>query len=204
MNINKNELKTIKTYVTYDEGYRIVYYYDNHHEVPEGLYAKTIEDFIKFLKKDNNDIVSTSIDNILNEFLKLNPKALGVAIYDVNQNCILKKTKENIKTINNSTVYKEELIYDYNDKILDEGYRIVYFKNDNEYIIGTYCQNIEGFMIDFANEPIMDDDDIPEFISIDDLLTRYLNMMSDIKSVAIYNIDGTCITKKNKNNSIKK
>ena len=36
----KEELNKFKTYVTYDEDYRVVYYYEKYHEVPKGLYAK--------------------------------------------------------------------------------------------------------------------------------------------------------------------
>lgn len=54
-------------------------------------------------------------------------------------------------------------------------------------------------MIDFSScDPVMDDDDIPEFISVDDLLNRYLESMSDIISVAIYDVNGTIIVKKEK------
>lgn len=40
MKVKKEELNKFKTYVTYDEGYRVVYYYEKYHEVPKGLYAK--------------------------------------------------------------------------------------------------------------------------------------------------------------------
>lgn len=79
----------------------------------------------------------------------------------------------------------------------EDGYRIVYFYDDNNYEIGTYCKTVEGFMIGFAEcDPIMDEDDIPEFISIDDLLNRYLNEIADIVAVALYKTDGTCLQKK--------
>ena len=197
MNIDKSKLNTIKTYVVYDKGYRIVYYYEKYHEAPQGLYAKKIEDFANFFKNDKETIRFKDIEDILNKFLDLNPKALGVAIYDINQKCIEKKVKKDIKKINNSPVYKEELIYDYNDKIVDEGYRIIYFENDDKYSIGAYCKTIEGYMMDFVEyEPIIDDDDIPPFISIDDLLSRYLKSLKDISAVALYKIDGTCVQKK--------
>lgn len=84
------------------------------------------------------------------------------------------------------------------------GYRIVYVYNDH-YYIGEYCKTIEGFMIGFAeSNPIMDDDDIPEFVSIEDLLNRYLDEMSDIIGVSLYQVDGTCIqTKFREKNNIK-
>lgn len=85
-----------------------------------------------------------------------------------------------------------------------EGYRIVYFYSDNTYKIGTFCKNIEGFMMDFVEvEPIEDESDIPNFISIDDLLSRYLLDVQDACAVAIYKTDGTCVSEKSKDNSIK-
>lgn len=79
----------------------------------------------------------------------------------------------------------------------EDGYRIVYFYDDNNYEIGAYCKTVEGFMIGFVEcDPIMDEDDIPEFISIDDLLNRYLNEIADIVAVALYKTDGTCLQKK--------
>ena len=86
-----------------------------------------------------------------------------------------------------------------------DGYRIVYFYPDNTYKVGTFCKNLEGFMMDFVEvEPIEDESDIPDFISIDDLLSRYLSDVKDACAVAIYKTDGTCVRKKNKDNSIKK
>ena len=43
--VNKEELNRYVTYVTHDEGYRIVYFYPKYHEAPFGLYAKNITDF---------------------------------------------------------------------------------------------------------------------------------------------------------------
>lgn len=86
-----------------------------------------------------------------------------------------------------------------------DGYRIVYFYSDNTYKVGTFCGNIEGFMMDFVEvEPIEDESDIPVFISIDDLLSRYLLDVKDACAVAIYKTDGTCISKKDRNNLKKK
>ena len=77
----------------------------------------------------------------------------------------------------------------------ESGYRIVYFY-DNNYKVGEYCKSIEGFMIGFAEcDPIIDNDDIPKFVSTTDLLNRYLKEMNDVVSVAIYSIDGKCIDK---------
>lgn len=75
------------------------------------------------------------------------------------------------------------------------GYRIVYFYNDN-YKVGEYCKSIEGFMIGFAEcDPIISEEDIPKFISTKDLLNRYLKDMNDAVGVAIYNVNGICIDK---------
>ena len=43
--------------------------------------------------------------------------------------------------------------------------------------------------------PIIDEDDIPKFVSTKDLLNRYLESIKDIEGVALYNVDGTCIDK---------
>lgn len=97
-------------------------------------------------------------------------------------------------------ILTEELADAGNGKKYVEGYRIVYFENNNKYSIGAYCKTIEGFMIGFAeSDPIIDDDDIPPFISVNDILERCLNLYNDINGVAIYKIDGTCIQKKYRN-----
>lgn len=202
MDVKLQKINTFKNYITYDSGYRIVYFYNNHHEVKNGLYSKTIEDFIKYFQNENKKVEFINIDDLLNKFLELEEKALSVAIYDVNQKCIARKNRNGIKeinNINNNEVFLEELIYDYNDITVKNGYRIVYFYSNNTYECGTYVKKIEDFMIDFAScDPVMDDDDIPEFISVDDLLNRYLENMSDIISVAIYDVNGTIIAKKEK------
>ncbi len=69
-----------------------------------------------------------------------------------------------------------------NGKKYVEGYRIVYFENNNKYSIGAYCKTIDGFII-----------------SVNDILERCLNLYNDINGVAIYKIDGTCIQKKYRN-----
>ena len=97
-------------------------------------------------------------------------------------------------------VLLEKLVDAENGKKYGEGYRIVYFYDDNNYEIGAYCKTIKGFMLGFAEcDPIIDEDDIPPFISIDDILERCLDLYKDINGVAIYNIDGTCIQKKYRN-----
>lgn len=79
------------------------------------------------------------------------------------------------------------------------GIGIVYFYKDR-YYIGEYCKSIEGFMTGFADsDPIIDENDIPKFVSNDDLLNRYLNDITDIDGVAIYNVNGTCINFKKRN-----
>ncbi len=199
MNIPVEELNTFETSVIYEEGYRIVYYYEKYHEAEQGLYAKKIEDFINFFNKEDKNIKFKDIDDILDRFLDLNEKALGVAIYDINQNCIKKKIRDNVDKVNDREVYKEELIYDYNDFTAKDGYRLVYFKNNGEYFVGLYSENIEGFMMEFiGNVPITDETDIPPFISIEDILDRILNSYDIVNAAAIYKVDGTLIARKDR------
>ncbi len=97
--------------------------------------------------------------------------------------------------------YKSEYGINYGE--YQEGYRIVIFFPDNSYKVQTFSGCIEGFMIDFVEvEPIEDESDIPPFISIDDLLSRYLNDLKDISAVAIYKVDGTLVAIKDRNSSI--
>ena len=59
-------------------------------------------------------------------------------------------------------------------------------------------------MIGFVEfTPIMDDDDIPEIISIDDMLDRYLKAVPNVDGVGIYKTNGILIAKKErtKNNT---
>ncbi len=199
MNIPVEELNTFKTYVTYEEGYRIVYYYEKYHEAEQGLYAKKIEDFINFFNKEDKNIKFKDIDDILDRFLDLNEKALGVAIYDINQNCIKKKIRDNVDKVNDREVYKEELIYDYNDFTAKDGYRLVYFYPDNRHETGAYTLKIEGFMYEFTDfDPIIDESDIPLYISIEDILDRSLKLYTDISAVAIYKTDGTLVVRKDR------
>lgn len=98
----------------------------------------------------------------------------------------------------------KELKHNNSGNDYESGYRIVYFY-DSQYKVGEYCKSIEGFMIGFAeNDPIIDDDDIPKFVSTNDLLKRYLNDMKDVTSVAIYDVSGICIDKLNRENIIQK
>ena len=81
-----------------------------------------------------------------------------------------------------------------------DGYRIVYFYSNDTYEVGTFCGNVEGFMMDFVEiEPIEDESDVPPFISIDDLLNRYLLETKDVIAVAIYKPNGVCVRKKDRN-----
>ncbi len=201
MEIKKEELNNFKTYVVYNEGFRIVYYYEKYHEVPKGLYAKKIEDFMIFFHENNKVTKYKNLDDILNRFLELNLNALGVAIYNINQECVAKKVINSAKIINDSVVYKEELIYDYNTMFVNEGYRLVYFYHDGTYQIGTYAKKIEDFMLDFCESyPIIDNEDIPKFKSIEDIFKRCLLNMKDINEVAIYDVSGNLIAKKARNN----
>ena len=93
MDVKLQKINTFKNYITYDSGYRIVYFYNNHHEVKNGLYSKTIEDFIKYFQNENKKVEFINIDDLLNKFLELEEKALSVAIYDVNGTIIAKKEK---------------------------------------------------------------------------------------------------------------
>ena len=113
---------------------------------------------------------------------------------------VWEKRLEMIKTINDSVVYKEELIYDFNTVTATDGYRVIYFYNNNSYRVGPFSKTIDGFMIDFVSfEPILDDDDIPPFVSVEDVLNRYLKLYDSISGVAIYKVDGSLIAKKEKN-----
>jgi len=98
-------------------------------------------------------------------------------------------------------MFKEELMYDYDVDNFIDGYRIVYFKGNGDYKIGTFCQTLERFMVEFCEkEPIDDESEIPPFISVDDILERYLNSLSQFESVAMYKTDGTCILRKYREN----
>ena len=79
-----------------------------------------------------------------------------------------------------------------------EGYRAVYFYKNN-YSIGEYSKTIEGFMIGFAEcDPVMYEPDIPKFISIDDLLDRYLNALPNAESTGLYTTNGILVAKKDR------
>ncbi len=101
-------------------------------------------------------------------------------------------------------ILSEKLIDAGCGKKYDEGYRIVYFEKDDKYSLGAYCKTIEGFMIGFADcNPIIDEDDIPSFTSVDDILNRSLNLYDDVIRVSIYKTDGTLVATKERKNLIK-
>lgn len=86
-------------------------------------------------------------------------------------------------------------------KQYDEWYRILYFEKDNRYSLGSYCKTIEGFMIGIADcNPIIDEDDISSFISVDDILNRSLNLYDDVIRVSIYKTDGLLVVIKERKN----
>ena len=69
----------------------------------------------------------------------------------------------------------DELKLGKNNKIFEDGYRIVYFYDSGNYSVGEFCKTIEGFMIGLAeSNPIFDEDDVPAFVSNTDLLSRCL------------------------------
>lgn len=190
-------LNKFKTNVIYKSGFRVVYYYEVYHEALKGVHVENLSDFVEFFKEKDEDIKYIGVDDLLKRFLEKNSSALGVAIYDVDQNCIGKLIKDGVKKINNSTVYKEELIYDYNYATVNDGFRIVYLYNDGSYKLGVGAKNIEDFMEEFAPyEPIDDPSIIPPFKSVEDLLNRYLIDCKGIDGVAIYKVDGTLVEQK--------
>ena len=98
---------------------------------------------------------------------------------------VWEKRLEMIKTINDSVVYKEELIYDFNTVTATDDYRVIYFYNNNSYRVGPFSKTIDGFMIDF--------------VPFEPILNRYLKLYDSISGVAIYKVDGSLIAKKEKN-----
>ena len=94
----------------------------------------------------------------------------------------------------NMEVKSEDLKYNAHGDNYEVGYRTIFFY-DNSYSVSAYCPTIPGFMIGLCEvDPIMDDDEIPPFVSVDDLLERNLKFASkDVKGVGLYNVDGTCI-----------
>ena len=75
-----------------------------------------------------------------------------------------------------------DLKFNKNGEEYPDGYRIVYFYNDN-YSIGEYCQTIDGFMIGFAEcDPIIDEDDSDDSSNVDivlDELERFKTLVTN-------------------------
>lgn len=82
------------------------------------------------------------------------------------------------------------------DNIHEDGYRVVFFYKDR-YQIGSWVSDIKNFMYDFVRvAPIESDDDVPEFISTDDILNRWIDKDEKLVKVAIYSVDGNLIEEK--------
>lgn len=194
MILNYDDLKKIKTYVTYNDGFRIVYYYEKYHEVLQGAHAREINDFYNNIPINERVSTMDEIDNILNYYLNQNDLALGVSIYNINQECIKKKIRRDVNNLDDREVYKEELIYDYNYISLNEGYRIVYFKENGDYYIGAYAKKIEDFMYDLYDIEPIEDETPPSYISNEDILMKELSYAKDYISASIYDINGNLIT----------
>ena len=95
-------------------------------------------------------------------------------------------------------ISSEELSRMKDSTVCKPGYRLVYYYNDT-YDIGAYCETIEGFMIGLVDcDPIDDEDDIPPFISLDDMLDRCLKLSTDATAVALYTTTGKCIARKDR------
>lgn len=60
-----------------------------------------------------------------------------------------------------------------------------------------YSPTLKLFIEDFAPyEPIDELCEIPVFVSIDDLLDRYLKMLPSIDGIGLYRVDGTLLSEK--------
>lgn len=200
LKISLEELKYNTKTKIYNNGYRIVYFYEKHHEILKLVCTEKIEDLSNYcdLKKEN-----FSNKEILEKYLELNPNAYAAAIYEIKTGKEIERIyREAFKgTISDYVMFQEELMYDYDVDNFIDGYRIVYFKRNGDYEIGTFCKTIEGFMVEFCDrEPIDDESEIPPFISVDDIVERYLNSLSQFESVAMYKTDGTCILRKYREN----
>lgn len=100
MNITAEELQS-KNGKSYHDGYRIVYFYDDHYSI--GEYCSTIEGFmIGFIEKPpimfESEIPEfTSTDDLLNRYLIDLPDAISIAIYKIDGTCIAKKSRNKFK-----------------------------------------------------------------------------------------------------------
>lgn len=196
MEIPLEKLKYNSNQKHYKSGFRLVYFYDRYHEVLKNVCVKDINNLAKHCPLNSNNSITT--EKILDAFLKLNKEALAVAIYDIKTGKEIKrKYKKNVRIIEDYVMFREELMYDNDVENFIDGYRLVYFYPNNNYTVGTFSKKIENFMFEFCDMfPIDDESDIPEFVSIEDILERSLNMWPDVEAVAIYKTDGTCILKK--------
>lgn len=89
----------------------------------------------------------------------------------------------------------EELKYLRGSK-LDDGYRLVYKKN-NHFEISSYSKNIEGFICELNDyNPYSLYDDEKKFISIENLLEEIAQKYNE-KEVSIYKTDGTLVSSYN-------
>lgn len=80
---------------------------------------------------------------------------------------------------------------------LDDGYRLVYKKN-NGFHISSYSKTIEGFICEINDyNPYSLYDDEKKFVSIENLLEEISKKYNE-NEVSIYKIDGTLISSYNK------
>lgn len=81
---------------------------------------------------------------------------------------------------------------------LDDGYRLVYKKN-NGFHISSYSKTIEGFICEINDYNPYSLYDEKEFVSIENLLEE-ISKKYNREEVYIYKIDGTLISSYNKKN----
>ena len=94
-----------------------------------------------------------------------------------------------LKCIYRSDLFNKDDLKVYGDSLYDEGYRLVYLK-DNYYYLGSYSKEIEGFMYELiGNDPFTEPD---KFISTKDLMKKLLKLNND-DEVFIYKVDGTLV-----------
>ncbi len=92
MNINLTDLRRNSSGIDYEDGYRIIYFCDNKYKI--GEYCKSIEGFmIGFAECDPiidcDDVPKfISTTDLLNRYLKEMNEIDGVAIYNVNGQCV--------------------------------------------------------------------------------------------------------------------
>ncbi len=76
----------------------------------------------------------------------------------------------------------------------ESGFTLVYFYE--EYIIiGEHASNFENFMYSFCESyPV--NDNVPDFVSLDDILNRAFLIHNDCKKIAIYDSNARVICEK--------